>query len=108
MKLSGGERQRITLARALLKGPKILILDEATSNLDVVTEAAFHKNLQEILKDKTAFIIAHHLSSLLTMDRILMFKKGRILADGNHLTLLKSNIDYQNLWNLHGNLRKSA
>jgi len=84
VKLSGGQRQRIAIARAFLKNAHILILDEATSQLDALTEAHIQKSLQTLMAGKTTLIIAHRLSTLLHMDRILVFEKGKIVQDGTH------------------------
>ena len=99
IKLSGGQRQRIAIARAILKNAPILILDEATSQLDSVTENLIQESLRELMQNKTAIVIAHRLSTLLYMDRILVFDKGRIVADGSHDELLARGRLYKNLWN---------
>lgn len=90
-KLSGGQRQRIAIARAILKNAPILILDEATSALDSMTEKLIQKSLKELMKNCTALVIAHRLSTLADMDRILVFDKGRIIEDGSVDGLLKKN-----------------
>ncbi|MDP2641745.1 MAG: ABC transporter ATP-binding protein [bacterium] len=90
VKLSVGQRQRIAIARAFLKNAPILILDEATSALDSESEVAVQKALQALMEDKTVFAIAHRLSTLREMDRILVFKDGRVVEDGTHRTLLKN------------------
>lgn len=99
LKLSGGQRQRIAIARAILKNAPILIMDEATSALDSVTEKYIQKSLRTITKGCTALIIAHRLSTLNDMDRILVFKDGMIIEDGTHQKLLKQNGHYAMLWN---------
>jgi glucan exporter ATP-binding protein len=86
--LSGGERQRLSIARALLKDPPILILDEATSALDAVTESKVNAALDEVMKGRTTFVIAHRLSTIRNATRILVFEHGRIVEDGRHETLL--------------------
>lgn len=98
VKISGGQRQRIAIARAILKNTQILILDEATSQLDSITENFIQESLQELMHGKTAIIIAHRLSTLLTMDRILVFEGGNIVEDGKHEDLLKLNGCYKALW----------
>jgi ATP-binding cassette subfamily B protein len=98
IKLSGGQRQRIAIARALLKNSPILVLDEATSQLDSVTENLIKKGLVELMKKKTTLIIAHRLSTLLHVDRILVFDKGKIVEDGKHETLLSQSGIYKKLW----------
>lgn len=98
VKLSGGQRQRIAIARAILKNAPILILDEATSQLDSVTESLIQGSLWELMQDKTTIIIAHRLSTLLHMDRILVFDKGKIVEDGTHSELLAKCGLYKHLW----------
>jgi len=98
VKLSGGQRQRIAIARAILKNAPILILDEATSQLDSVTENYIQKSLHELMAGKTTIVIAHRLSTLLHMDRILVFDTGKIVADGTHLELLAKSSLYKTLW----------
>ena len=98
VKLSGGQRQRIAIARAILKNAPIFILDEATSQLDSVTENLIQKSLWELMQNKTTIIIAHRLSTLLDMDRILVFDKGKIVEDGSHTELLAKGGLYQTLW----------
>lgn len=98
VKLSGGQRQRIAIARAILKNAPILILDEATSQLDSVTEGLIQKSLWELMQNKTTLVIAHRLSTLLHMDRILVFDKGKIVGDGTHSELLARDRLYQHLW----------
>jgi len=98
VKLSGGQRQRIAIARAILKNAPILILDEATSQLDSITESQIQESLWELMQDKTTIVIAHRLSTLLDMDRILVFDKGKIVEDGTHKKLLSNNGLYKTLW----------
>jgi ABC-type multidrug transport system fused ATPase/permease subunit len=80
--LSGGERQRLSIARALLKDPPILILDEATSALDAVTEAKVNAALDEVMKGRTTFVIAHRLSTIRNATRILVFDSGHVIESG--------------------------
>ena len=96
---SGGQRQRIIIARAFLKQAPILILDEATSSLDSYTENLIQQSLQQLMLDKTVLVIAHRLSTLLNMDRILVFDKGHVVEDGSHSTLQKDGALYKILWN---------
>lgn len=98
VKLSGGQRQRIAMARAILKNAPILILDEATSQLDSVTESLIQKSLWDLMQGRTTIVIAHRLSTLLHMDRILVFDKGRIVEDGSHNELLDKGSLYKKLW----------
>ena len=99
IKISGGQRQRIAIARAILKNAPILILDEATSSLDSVTEVLIQESLKELMHNKTVVTIAHRLSTLLTMDRILVFDQGKIVEDGAHNDLLSRRKLYYTLWN---------
>jgi ATP-binding cassette subfamily B protein len=98
VKLSGGERQRVAIARAILKNAPILILDEATSQLDSVTEHAIQKSLENLMQGKTTIVIAHRLSTILHMDRILVFDKGQIVQDGKHANLMAEEGLYKTLW----------
>lgn len=98
VKLSGGQRQRVAIARAFLKNAPILILDEATSQLDSVTEQFIQESLWELMQNKTTIVIAHRLSTLLHMDRILVFDKGKIVEDGTHHELLAKGGVYSELW----------
>ena len=98
VKLSGGQRQRIAIARAILKNAPILILDEATSALDSKTEQYIQESLNFLMKTKTTIVIAHRLSTLTQMDRILVFDKGHIVEDGSHIELLNQNSLYKHLW----------
>ena len=98
IKLSGGQRQRIAIARALLKNAPILILDEATSALDSLTEKLIQDSLQALMQGRTTIVIAHRLSTLSEMDRILVFDKGQIVEDGSHEDLLKAKGHYNRMW----------
>ncbi len=99
VKLSGGERQRVAIARAMLKPTPILILDEATSSLDSISEAYIQDAFNELMKGKTTIVIAHRLSTIQQMDRIIVLNKGKIVEEGNHKELLEKNGSYANLWN---------
>ena len=98
VKLSGGQRQRIAIARAFLKNAPILILDEATSQLDSITENLIQDSLENLMSGKTTIVIAHRLSTLKNMDRILVFDSGKIVEDGSHQELLELNGTYKKLW----------
>ncbi|MCI5066025.1 ABC transporter ATP-binding protein/permease [bacterium] len=98
VKLSGGQRQRISIARAILKDAPILILDEATSALDSESEHAIQTGLEKLMEGRTVIAIAHRLSTLLHMDRILVMEKGKIVEDGTHHELLQHNGRYAKLW----------
>lgn len=98
IKLSGGERQRIAIARAILKNAPILLLDEATAALDSESEVAIQQALQELMKNKTVIAIAHRLSTLREMDRILVMDRGTIAEEGTHVELLKQKGLYAELW----------
>ena len=100
VKLSGGQRQRIAIARAILKDSPILILDEATSSLDSVTEKKIQLGLETLMKGRTVVVVAHRLSTIADMDRILVFDQGKIIEDGNHAQLLQRNGHYAHLWNM--------
>ena len=100
IKLSGGQRQRIAIARAILENAPILILDEATSALDSVTEKRIQDALHYLMKDKTTIVIAHRLSTLSEMDRILVFDNGQIIEDGTHHSLCRANRHYTKMWKM--------
>lgn len=99
VKLSGGERQRVAIARAMIKPAPILVLDEATSSLDSISETYIQKAFNDLMKDKTTIVIAHRLSTIQKMDRIIVLDGGRIVEEGSHQDLLKKNGFYASLWN---------
>lgn len=98
VKLSGGQRQRIAIARAILKNAPILILDEATSSLDSVTEKLIQDSLRHLMEDRTTLVIAHRLSTLADMDRILVFDQGKLVEEGTQQQLLQMKGHFSRLW----------
>jgi ATP-binding cassette subfamily B protein len=98
VKLSGGQRQRIAIARVVVKNAPILILDEATSSLDSITEQAIQETLNDVMQGKTVIVVAHRLSTIAHLDRILVFDQGRIVEDGTHDELLALGGSYHQLW----------
>lgn len=101
--LSGGQRQRIAIARAILKNAPVLILDEATSALDTITEKVIQESLQNLMQNRTTIVIAHRLSTLADMDRILVFHKGKIVEDGTMQELLRQQQYFAKLWTMQTN-----
>jgi ATP-binding cassette, subfamily B, bacterial MsbA len=100
LRLSGGQRQRLSIARAVLQNPPILILDEATSSLDTESERLVQDALARVISNRTSVVIAHRLSTIVHADEILVLQKGRIVERGTHLELLQLNGVYRNLYNL--------
>jgi ATP-binding cassette subfamily B multidrug efflux pump len=98
VKLSGGQRQRVAIARVLLKNAPILVLDEATSALDSEVEAAIQENLYALMEGKTVIAVAHRLSTIAAMDRLVIMDKGRIVEEGSHRQLLRKGGLYAALW----------
>jgi len=96
--LSGGERQRISIARAILKNPKILILDEATSNLDSESEKNIQQALEPLTRTRTSFVIAHRLSTIINADKLLVLENGKIIEVGTHKELYEKNGVYRKLY----------
>src|SRR4029434_3519564 len=100
LKLSGGEKQRVTIARALLKNPRILIFDEATSALDSRAEKAIQAELERISQGRTTLVIAHRLSTVMDADAILVLQHGRIVERGTHVQLIEAKGEYARMWAL--------
>jgi ABC-type multidrug transport system fused ATPase/permease subunit len=96
--LSGGQLQRIVIARAILKNPPILIFDEATSQVDAKSESKIHDAIEEIMRDRTSFVIAHRFSTVISADTIVVMDEGRIVAQGSHAELMKDCALYQGLY----------
>ena len=97
--LSGGQKQRISIARGLIKKPKILIFDDATSALDLSTEASLRKAMKENLEGVTIIMVAQRIASVINADNIAVIEDGRIVAFGNHETLMKTSEIYQDIYN---------
>ncbi|MBI2629663.1 ABC transporter ATP-binding protein [Candidatus Pacearchaeota archaeon] len=100
IKLSGGEKQRVSIARAILANKKILVLDEATSSLDSLTEFEIKKDLEELMKNRTTIIIAHRLSTIMSADIIVVMERGKIVQIGHHNQLIDRQGLYRKLWNM--------
>lgn len=100
VKLSGGQRQRISVARALIKNPPILILDEATSALDSEAEKKVQDAIDLLMKNRTVFVIAHRLSTVVNSDKIVVLKGGSIVEEGTHNELLQKNGEYKQLYEM--------
>ena len=101
-KLSGGQRQRLSIARAILKNPPIMILDEATSSLDTESERLVQEALDNLMRERTSLVIAHRLSTIVNADQICVLKEGRIVERGRHAELLALGGEYAKLCSLQG------
>ena len=99
-KLSGGQRQRLSLARAILKDPDILILDEATSQIDIESETLIHQTLAKFIKDRTTLIITHRVSTLELVDYIMLMNEGEVVDFGTHEQLMSRCVEYRRIRNL--------
>lgn len=108
VRLSGGQRQRLSIGRAILKNPPILILDEATSSLDTASEQMVQMALENLMKDRTTFIIAHRLSTVVKAHRIFVMDRGRLAAAGTHEELLKSSPEYRRLYELQFSVSRTG
>jgi len=104
--LSGGQKQRIAIARTIIKNPKILILDDATSSVDVETEADIRDALEKLMENRTTFIIAHRIQSVMNADLIVVLDKGRIVQMGNHTDLLSQEGIYQRIYDIQTRIEK--
>ena len=98
LKLSGGEKQRVSIARVVLKNPKVLILDEATSSLDSISENLIQEALDRVMENRTSIVIAHRLSTVMAADKIMVLENGVITASGSHDSLLDESYAYRNLY----------
>jgi ATP-binding cassette subfamily B protein len=107
-RLSGGEKQRLALARVILKDPRILVLDEATSSLDSQSEALIQEALKTVMKGRTSIVIAHRLSTILSADQIFVIDRGRIVERGTHGELLAMDGLYANLYETQFRAQKAA
>jgi len=98
LKLSGGEKQRVSIARVILKNPKILILDEATSSLDSISESLIQSALDNVMTGRTSIVIAHRLSTVMAADKIMLLENGYITRTGTHDELLENSEGYRELY----------
>ena len=98
--LSGGQKQRVTIARTLLKNPRILIMDDSTSSVDTETEAEIRQAMQNLMKNRTTFIIAHRIQSIMAADLILVMDKGRVVQTGTHSQLIQQEGIYQQIFEI--------
>jgi ATP-binding cassette subfamily B protein len=96
--LSGGQKQRVAIARALLLNPRILILDDSTSSVDLGTEATIQTALDKLMKDRTSFVIAQRISTVMNADQIIVLEKGKVAAIGKHADLLEDNEIYAEIY----------
>ena len=104
--LSGGQKQRLAIARTLLKNPRILIFDDATSSVDTETEAAIQEALERLMAHRTTFVIAHRIQTVMNADLILVMDHGRIIQKGNHDTLINEDGIYREIYDLQGRIEE--
>ena len=104
VKLSGGQRQRVAIARAIYRNAPFLVLDEATSQLDSLTEQKIQQNLLKQMSEKTVFVVAHRLSTIMALDRILVMDRGKLIEEGTHVELLRNDGKYSELWHRQNGL----
>ena len=97
--LSGGQKQRVAIARALLLNPRILILDDSTSSVDLGTEAALQSALDILMKGRTSFVIAQRISTVMNADKIIVLDKGKVVAEGKHKELMEDSAIYAEIYN---------
>ena len=97
--LSGGQKQRVAIARALLLNPRILILDDSTSSVDLNTEAQLQRALEVLMQGRTSFVIAQRISTVMNADKILVLDKGEIVAEGKHQDLMEDSAIYAEIYN---------
>jgi subfamily B ATP-binding cassette protein MsbA len=107
-RLSGGQRQRLSIARAILVNPRILILDEATSSVDTRTDFLIQGALDALMRNRTTLVIAHRLSTVQRADLILLMADGRVVARGTHAELLATNFTYQQLYEIQFQLQREG
>jgi ABC-type multidrug transport system fused ATPase/permease subunit len=107
-RLSGGQRQRLSIARAILVNPRILILDEATSSVDTRTDYLIQRALDQLMENRTTLVIAHRLSTVQRADQILLMAEGQIVGRGSHQELLATNPIYQQLYEIQFRLQREG